>query len=381
MSLDTVERVTPVRSWLPTIKGFPSQSTAVDYETLISADAADVLTARRSIGASGLQATVVSSDQPGTEEQWLIMTGAGYPAAMKISERVVRYLVTEDQGDPSTGESASPRLTFDDLTTLLDSIQDGLGLHVTEVAKLVGLPRTTLYRAKRRAGAYVDDRLFNVTTRAEFLSNLMGESRAATEGLVRGRFEDIRSLLGTGDFVSARSLFIECKRQMVAAKRRPVDTTFSRFKDITDETRDMLAEPAFADAMELVVGLNPYAGEVEINRAEAFADLDKALTAAARGDTVPELWDFLLTMRKGDRDEVRRRGFDFIRSDSFSQSAWADFVAHESEAAWQQYRLDILPALEPEPLGTAQEGQPQAKWEIDLSDFAVDDSFYDRRRR
>ena len=380
MTLEAAERMTPVRSWLPTIAGTSSPSTALDYETLISSDAASVLTARRDIGASGMEATVVSSDKPGTEEPWLIMTGAGYAAAVKVGERVVRYVMSEPPAGAPSDSLPSPRLTFDELTALLASIQDGLGLYLTEVSKLVGLPRTTLYRAKRRAGASVNDRLFNVATRAEFLSSLMLESRTATEGLLRGRFEDVRTLLESGDFISARNLFIEAKRQMVAAKSRPADTTFSRLADIAEETRGMLAQPAFAKAVELVVGLNPYAGEVEIERAKAFADLDDALTTAGRGETVPESWDFLLTIRKDERHEVRRRAFDFIRSDEFGGRPWADFVARESEAAWGRYRLNILPALG-ESLDAADEEVPPMKWDIDLSDIAIDESFYDRRSR
>ena len=309
MTLDVLEPATPVSSWSPSLAGMWTSRPAIDDQTVFSADSAHALGARDEIDdwSGGL---IVTSEDPGTEQHWLIMRGLDNAVAVKVADRVVRYQVSE----PITEHAPMRRRTKSELLDLLESVKEGLRLPITNVSRLVGVPRTTLYRSKKVAYEDLDQRLLAAVTKAEFLSNLFAENATAAESLVHDRAEDVTSRLDANDFIGTRLLFTEVKRQLAAARRRPSDVFLGGTTRITDETRRLLDEPGLAEAVGLIVSVSPYGGELEIDRARAAADFTTALDAVREGDLVAEEWGFLLTLRRDERVDVSRRASDLIRS-------------------------------------------------------------------
>jgi hypothetical protein len=372
MTLDTVERGTPIRTWHPLF------SLGLDDETIISDEASGTLTARRAIGSWDTDSVVVPSSKPGIEEHWFVLPGIGYAAPTGAGERTIRVMVSHEPTRIRAVVGPHQPMTFERISQEIDLIKEGLGLFVSQVSQLVGIPRTSLYR-KRGLAAKVDYRLFPIALKTEFLAGLMRESRTATESLVKSRFAEVRGRLDEGDFVRVRELFSDAKRQMAAARATPEERSSNSMSELTDQARSVLSQPGLEAAVELLIELN--ASKLDVDRGRAFVELDDAVRSAKRADDLQEPWRFLFTLRHADMDRVRERSLNFIRSDDFTMDRWRQSIDREASEAWDRYSIGLLPELEPESDEVLGADGHLATEEPDLSEFGLHEFFYDRRGR
>lgn len=372
MTAQAAELETPVAtSWLV---GRAAAAAAGD-ETSISEDTARHLGFRSRLEASLLGATIVTSDTPESEQHWILTRGATPVSASRVGDRLFRYVVVVE---PAGGAAQPPRPTRGGLHALLDAVQERLGVPKTTVSDVLGVSRSTFYRHEDD-DAPVDGSLTEVVRRAEFLGGLSIESPDAASALLRQSRDATKQLLADNDYLSTRRLFVDTWRQIAAARPRQRGATIERLSTLADRAAGLLDDPAFEQALELVTGVSPYAGEFDVERARAFADLDQAYDAVVASEPVDEDWAFLLTMRSADRATFRDEAFDLIRSAGFSRDAWLAFLDRASALAVEAYAPVILEPLPTPALRVAQRSEDLR--DIEDEDDAEEATFYDRRVR
>ncbi len=338
--------------------------------TPIGTAAAAALGPRLGLAAWADHLEAVPGPAQGAHVQW---TAAVASSALveQLAPAVYRYFSAGAVIAPHAQAPAARR----PLDEVVGTVADGLRLTRAALARLLSVPRTSLYRsladpARRGASDAVE-------RRATFVADLVEAHQPAAALLVESRPAELTDALARDDYLRVLQLFAESRAQWAALAARSYSAAIQGVDQATPDVRRLLREPGFADAVRLVAELSPADAAPSVDRAEAFIDLDDALRAARTGDEVPEQWAFLHTLSREEREALRRRAFAVLRTEDFGPVRWQRFVSAESARAWASYQVTELQPIEAEELPAVDDGRDA--WGLDLAPGRRPAAF-DRRR-
>jgi hypothetical protein len=261
----------------------------------------------------------------------------------------------------------------------VERLRSSLLLTADETAAIAGLGARRYYELVG-GKPFADARLAEISNRVSIINALAARDWQTAVAIVRNRAAETIELLNGARLRDLQDLFARTQHERMA-----VLTAGSGFDlaDLAAENAQALAgileAPAFDVAAKVVQWIGRADDQVK-DRGKALVEVLKVFKALEDDDQIGEKWDFLYGLTAEKRSAFRSKADAFVRSDAFTHDRWEEFVAMESERAWDAASVVRLEPLETSVEVYAEENESRAPWLPDIAQVSADFRPYDRRR-